>query len=83
MCMRDVQQREICERIVTVLQQGTPIGITTRSTYSILLCFMCLYVFVCVQPAVLGGRGRNIYHTVFFNAQPDSVYLYADILLLL
>ncbi len=22
------------------------------------LCFMCLYVFVCVQPAVLGGRGR-------------------------
>ncbi len=78
MCMRDVQQR-ICERIVTVLQQWTPpIEITTHSAYSILLCFMCLYVFVCVQPAVVGGRGRNIYYTVF-STRNQIPYIYTQI----
>jgi hypothetical protein len=46
------------------------------------LCFMCLYVFVCVQPAVLGGGVGYILYSVF-NVQPDSIYLYADILFLL
>jgi hypothetical protein len=41
--------------------------------------FIC---FVCVQPAVLGRRGRNIYYTVFLNTQPDYIYLYTDILFL-
>jgi hypothetical protein len=78
MCIRDVQQREICEKIVTLLQQWTPIEITTHSAYSILLCFMCLYVFVCVQPAVLGRRGRNIYYTVF-STRNQIPYIYTQI----
>jgi hypothetical protein len=40
------------------------LGSTTHFACTILLFFLCLYIFVCVQPAVLGGGGGNIYYTV-------------------
>ena len=84
MCIRDAQQREICERLLNDTQ-WTPIEITTHSTHSILLCFMHVFICLCLCSAgsTRGGRGRKICYTVFFNTQPDSVYLCAEILLLL
>ncbi len=50
----------------------TPIEVTTHSPC---VSCMCLYGFVCVQPAVLGGGGVGKYVIQCFYAQPVSVYL--------
>jgi hypothetical protein len=84
MCIRDAQQREIRERLLNITAV-TPIEITTHTAHSILLCFMHVFICFCLCSAgsTRGGRGRKICHAVFLNAQLDSVYLCADILLLL
>ncbi len=73
---------KICERFVTLLQQWTPVTLphTPHLSYSPMFhVFMCLYVFVCVQPAVLGGGGGQEYilYSVFTRTQIP--YIYADI----
>ena len=44
-------------RLLHCYNSGHLLGSTTHSAYIIPLFFICLYVFVCVQPAVLGGGG--------------------------
>jgi hypothetical protein len=62
-------------RLLHCYNSGHLLGSTTYSAYTILLFFLCLNVFVCVQPAVLGGGGVGIYIATVSSTRNQIPYI--------